>query len=748
MGPPPGVRGSTSQWNDLRILSVLEKIRLQKEETARLQQERILAQQATLQRFGMPFFSRSIEDLSGSMEGIIPEDYRLLPGDELEATVTNLNGGSSMEAVVVDETGRASFTGLGPISVEGLTRAQVESTVNSSLSRTRLRNMTARVRILQAQKIRVFVLGEAARPGGYLMNSGSTLLDALLRAGGPSETGSFRKITLQRNGRTIATLDLYPLLINGKLDSPRLLMGDRVFIPLAGDQITVLGEVKRPAIYELLGERTLDQVIRLAGGALPEAYSPFVQIRRVTGNQDRIVLDVPLKGSRVPVRGGDTVLVRTVLQDLTNGVYLEGATNRPGWYQLRPGMRIQDLLSQAEGLKEGAYGPHAEIFRRAAPEQPLQMIGFSLDRALLGDPANNLTLARGDIVLIFSEDEAQFQQRVRVQGQVQSPGEYPFHQSMRVRDLVLLAGGTSQEAAPMAEIARSTPSGDVQIIAFNVERVMLSPQAADNVELMSGDAVVIRPRLHARPFPASVALVGEFVNPGVYFVNPGEDLRAVIQRAGGLTPAAYFPAAVLTRELPEIVSSDRQKVIRDFLDVIQEVARQYAAAEAMRQSDPRAAGRLDLTSISDSGTSVDPRLLGAILKTGRVPIELDQILVNGNGDPGVVDGDVLYVPLKPRTVSVVGAVSLPSGIIWRPGFSAFDYINRAGGFLHDAEEGEVMVMRANGELVRADRAGQIGPGDVVAVPNKAIVAKPDAFESFLQVLQAVVNGAVLFRVFN
>ncbi len=743
------MRGPNSGWRDVREIDVLSRLRLEQSDRQRAQEERLAQQERELTRYGMNFFNRSTEELTQSVQGTVPDDYQLVPGDEIEAIFTNLNGGSTTESVVIDESGAANLSAVGPLALAGLTRAHAESALNSALASTRLRNMKARIRVIEMQKIRVFVVGEALRPGGYLLNTSSTVLDALLRAGGPTESGSFRKIQLQRHGRVVATLDLYDLLMRGRVGSPRLLQGDRVFIPLAGEQISVIGEVKRPAIYELKSERSLKDALALAGGLLPEAYSPQAQIRRISKNNQRVLLDVPAKGSATAIMPGDVIVVRSVLDDLSNGVYLSGAVKRPGWYQLTRGMTISELVRQAQGMAAGAFPGHAELFRRDTPGQPLQMLGFDLERALLGDPANDLSLKPDDAIVVYDRSKALAERRVRIQGQVNNPGEYPYHEQMRVRDLILLAGGTRLEAAPNAEIARiANATGRVELLPFNLERALLSPQASDNFALMAGDAVVVRPRLHGRSFPASVALLGEFVNPGVYYINPGESLESVIRRAGGLTAEAYPPAAVFTRELPEVMPIENQEVTRSVLEAIREVARQFSQAEALRQLDSRSARGMDLTGLVGDTSTVDPRLIEKLFRTGRIPIDLGQMLQTKAGDPGVADGDVLLVPIKPTTVAVVGAVALPSPILWREGQSSDFYIDRAGGPLKDAELDEVMVMRANGELIRADRASRVDPGDVVVVPNQAIVAKPDAFERFLSVLQALASGAFLFRAFQ
>lgn len=738
--PPRGVRGHGEQWRDVRTVEALEQNR----------QERLQERREQLRRFGESFFSNAREELTSSGEGLVPADYRLITGDQLEASIYNVQGGGSVETLTIDEAGVVYLPGVGPLGLAGLTRYDAEARLNAALAQ-KLPNMRVRLRLVKAAKIRVFLLGEIAKPGGYLVNPGATVLDGLLRAGGPSASGSYRRAELQRNGRVVATFDLYDVLIRGKTASPRLSEGDRIFVPLAGTQVYVSGQVHRPAIYELLREKTLGEVLVLAGGIKPEAYSPHAQIERVAKNVSRILLDVPLSKKSTPVLAGDFILIKSVLDDLSNGVYLAGAVERPGWYQLRPGMRVADLLREAEGVRGGAYAGHAELFRRERPERPVQMLGLDLSRALAGDPANNLVLRSEDRLVIYERSVAQFDSdRVRIQGEVTNPGEYPRFENMRVRDLLLMAGGVTPQAAAEAEIARPGPGGQLELIALNVRNALDSPQSPDNLEIRPLDVMIIRQEYARRLWPASVRLVGEFARPGVYSIDPGrETLQSLIQRAGGLTAAAYPRAAVFTRETPAIIRPGEKKLVKEVYDNLADIAKQIAVAEMVRQSAVRLpTGQVQRPSLSAADTvekqaeAVVPEIIDRVLATSRIPVDL---VTPGAGDPGLKDGDVLYMPTRPTTVVVSGAVKMPAPYVWEEGRSLEGYLARAGGITREAEEDDTVVLRANGELVQASLARVIEPGDLILVPPKAIIASPSAFEDFLSTLQVLTNGLFLSR---
>ncbi len=390
-----------------------------------------------LSRFGTSFFSRSKEELIRSDELAIPDDYEMVPGDQMNITSFNLKGGEMTNLVEVDDKGQFLVPGIGPVNVRGKTKKRVDLQLNQMIS-SRFKNMRISTTIVKVRKIRVFVLGESVRPGGYLVNPNSTVLDALLQAGGPSATGSYRKIKLERGGQTVATFDLYDLLLHGTTGSPRLVNGDRVFVPLMGPSVAMAGEVQRPALYELRNERTLADVIRLAGGLSPQAYAPALKLERVAENRNRKLVDIPFDRARnTRIEPGDFVYVNSVLEDFSNGVFIDGSVKRPGWYQLSHGMKVSDLVKAAEGLKDGTFAGQSELFRLESRDKPLKMLGFDLSRALIGDPTQNLSLRSEDRIVIYSREEALVdKERVRVQGEVKSPGEFARFSNMRVRDLL------------------------------------------------------------------------------------------------------------------------------------------------------------------------------------------------------------------------------------------------------------------------------------------------------------------------
>jgi len=744
---PPSARDGT--WTNVRAIEALERAR----------QSREKGEKQKLPRFGDSFFERSREELSQSTDAVVPDDYQLVSGDQLDVITYNTKGGETMNQLSIDQRGEAYLPGAGPVYLEGLTPSQAESRLTAQLS-SKYPNMRTRVSMTRVRKIRVFVIGESRKPGGYLMNPGATVLDALLASGGPSLSGSFRRLELQRAGRIIETFDLYNLLVKGKTGSPRLLEGDRVFIPIVGSQVAVAGEVLRPALYEIRGETTLAQIIKLAGGIRPDAYKLRAQIERAQDNRERRILDVEINNAgRTRIQSGDFITLLPILDDLTNGVYLDGAVKRPGWYSLSRGMRVTDLILAAQGMRDGAFPGHAEVYRFEAPDRPLSIIGFELNLALKGDPKNNFVLAPQDRVVVYDASSAQFnRERVRIQGEISRPGEYPRVAGMKLRDLLYQAGGVTPDASNLVEIVRRDSEGRLKVATVDLAGVLASTTDPGNLLLGDLDSVMVRRELRARQWPATVTLGGEVVRPGVYAIDPThESLRELINRAGGLTERAYPKAAVLLRRKEEIIRPEHERLTKEVFDLLQDIAKQYAQAEMIRQSRNASLGpgqnqiqqqnAVDLSALARGSAVISPRSVERILSSGRIPLNIPLLLRSGKGDPGLRDGDEIHFPVEPNTVIVSGAVVMPTAILYRPGKSPAQFIERAGGLTDDGDEEKILVMRVNGELLRASLVNEVEPGDIVLVPPKAIIAEPPVWERFLTILQTTVNGLALWQLF-
>jgi protein involved in polysaccharide export with SLBB domain len=704
---------------------------------------------ADLKRFGESFFKEARYQLVDANETNLPHDYLLGEGDQINVLTYNTKGGESSMPLTIDHQGEVYLPGAGRVELQGLPITAAQSKLSSALS-AKFRNLRVRISMNKVRKIRVFLIGEVQKPGAYLVNPGSNVLDALLAGGGPTTAGSYRKIQLQRGGSSIASVDLYGFLATGNAPSPRLVYGDKIFVPPAGPQVAMDGEVLRPAFYELKGESTLASLLKLAGGVKPEAYAGLIHIERIASGTYRTMDDVRLKdAAAVRIQGGDSVFVNPVLEDLSLSVFIEGAVRRPGWYALGPNMTVSSLIRKAQGLQDDAYPGQAEVFRQPAPGQPTELLGVDLQKALGGDRKQDIPLKGYDRVIVYDRKVATFnKERVRIDGEVTRPGEYPRYEAMTVRDLLIQAGGVTPEASPKAEIARPSGDGRLALMPIEVAQVLDSPDAKSNYKLQNGDLLVIRRELRANRWPASITLGGEVMNPGIYPVDLINDtLESVIQRAGGLTDRAYTRGTVFVRSKAELIDANNEAVTTEVFTTAQQVASQIAAAEAARQGQTSSAGsQINLSSLTNSTRTIQPRDIRKILSNQRIPLRLEKLLKEHVGDPGVKDGDLVFIPTMPTTLVVSGAVLSPTSLVYDPAWSLSDYIERAGGLAKDADPEEILIMRASGEVVKAEKVARLIPGDVVLVPPKAIIAEPGAFERLVSILQVVSNAFVFSRI--
>lgn len=718
------------------------------------------AEYSALKRFGESFFSRSRDEFTKSEDALVPDNYSLAPGDQITALTYNVHGGETPLDLTLDQRGDVYLPGAGEMHLAGLSKSAAQSSMSARVQQ-QFPSMRVKITGLKIRKIRIFVVGESNNPGSHLVNADSTLMDALLVSGGPNLNGSYRSIRLERAGSTVAVVDLYDLFLKGNSTTPRVRDGDRLFIPQAGPLVAVSGEVRRRAIFELRGKTTLAEVIRWSGGLTPQAYAANIQIQRVKANRSRSVETHTLsQAGRSFVQGGDFVKVFPVLQQVVNGVYVEGQVRQPGLYPLRKNERVAELIKDALGLKEESFSDQAEIYRITGPDEPAQIIGVDLRRAIEKDPIQNVLLQPRDRLVVHQRSEAMFDKRVvRVQGEVSRPADYPRYENMRVRDLLTAAGGLTPEADVHAELVRQSSEGRLVIIPLELNRILADNNSDSNVLVQDLDAILVKRQMRARRWPSTVTLGGEVKRPGVYGVDPERDsLADVVARAGGLTEFASPRGAIFVRQAANLVEPLQQQFSTQIFQTLQLIAQEYTLAQASLQqtsqtslsSAPVAVQSAAMSGLSLTGPEaiVKPREIDRILTTGRIPIDLQAVVSHTGDDPGVKDGDRLYVPTNPRVVIVSGAVVAPSAIIYHSGNVTSDYVLLAGGFAKDAARDDTVVIRANGEVVRVDAADIVLPGDIILVPPDAIIAEPNLFDRFLRTVQAGVSGIALWRLLS
>lgn len=696
---------------------------------------------AGLKPFGYDLFKDSSASFAPVTDVPVPSSYIVGPGDQL---LVQLFGSTNRTLrLVVGRDGRINFPELGPINVGGRTFDAVEADLERRVS-SQMIGVRASIGMGDMRSIRVFVMGEANRPGSYTVSGLGTVTSALYAAGGIKPIGSLRDIQLKRQGAVVRRLDLYDLLLRGDTtDDANLLPGDVIFIPPVVSTVAVDGEVNRPAIYELKGETRIADILQLAGGFTNEADMQRVALVRVDDRQARIVVDVRLDsaaGRRELLHRGDSLRVLRLRPTLDRGVTLEGHVFQPGVFPWHEGMRLTDVVGSVDAVMPSGDLNYLLVRRELPPDRRIVMVSADL-AAALREPgsARDISLQPRDRIMVFDTEsgrqeamkplleEVRRQSRidqpseiVRIDGRVKARGDYPLEPQMRISDL-LRAGGGLQDAAygAKAELTRYRAANDVretQLLEIDLAAVLKGDQSAD---------LLLRPFdfLNVKELPEwseqeQVELLGEVRFPGIYPITRGETLRSVLDRAGGLTKLASPDGAVFTR----VELREREQLQVDHLA---ERLQSDLAATALQAAAANQGGASQALTV---GQSLLNQLKGT-RAVGRLVIDLDGIMKatrNSPNDLVLRQGDRLVIPKQKQEVTVIGEVQTATSHFYREHLTRDDYIGLSGGLTRKADRGRIYIVRADGSVVSNENAGWFRRSSQVAIkPGDTIVAPLD-----------------------
>ena len=510
--------------------------------------------QKPTERFGLDVFRNAANDPEElPMDLPVGPDYVVGPGDSLEI---DMWGAVSQRVFrVVDREGRVSLPEAGPLLVSGRSLADVQQAVQQTL-RTQFRDISADVSVSRLRTVRVYVVGEVAQPGAYDISSLSTPLNALFAAGGITPRGSLRKVEHLRGKQLVEEVDAYDLLLHGvRTDLRRLENGDTLLVPPPGPQVAVDGMVRRPAIYELNGEKSLADVLELAGGILPTATLRHIEVQRVEAHEKRTMLalnlsptgdsdDVKKQLDSFTIRDGDEVHIFPIAPYNEDAIYVQGHVLRPGRYSYKSGMKLSDLIASYKDLLPEPAPHYAEIVRLNAPDFHPSVESFDLSAAL-ADPASAPKLQPLDTVRIFSRYDFQPAPEIWVGGEVRAPGNYRTSGQVRLKDAVFLAGGVTQDASlDTAQLFRTEPDGSMKILSVNLGGA-LAGNSADNIVLEPRDRLIVH-RNAAEVDPPTVYVKGEVAKPGRYPLTTNMHVEDLVHVAGGLKKSADPEIADLT----------------------------------------------------------------------------------------------------------------------------------------------------------------------------------------------------------
>jgi polysaccharide export outer membrane protein len=704
--------------------------------------------EAALKPFGYDLFEGVPSTFAPVSDIQVPSDYIVGPGDKLEVQL--YGNEPSSYSLTVERDGRINFPKLGPINVGGLTfenaRAAIEQRVSKQLIGSRVS-----VTMGDLRSIRVFVLGEANKPGSYTVSGLSSMTNALFVSGGVKKIGSLRNIQLKRNGKLITVLDLYDLLLHGDTSGDRqLLPGDVIFIPPIGPIASVDGAVRRPAIYEIKGEKTVADAVELAGGLNPEADERLAQMERILPSSLHEMQNVDLTSEasrKILLANGDKLRIPLIRPTLENSVTLTGYVFRPGAFEYKPGLRLSDVLGSFDELRPNADRHYIMIRREVPPEQKLEVVSADLARALAnrhgaGDPelrprdkifVFDLSASRERIIAPIIRDlelqatPEQPAELASVDGKVKAPGKYPLQPGMRVSDLIR-AGGSLDDAAfgGQAELTRyEVHNGDARqtdLIAIDLAAIRRGDMSA-NIELKPYDVLVIKP-IPMWDQPGSITLAGEVRFPGKYPIHRGETLKSVLERAGGFTDTASPEGAVYIRE--EL--KQREKDLLDLL--VNRMQSDLAALTLEAISSSVATSNSGASSNATTTIAIGQQLITQLREAkpvGRLVLNVEKVWKNPAGSADDVElrnGDQLLIPKRNQEVTILGEVQSPTSHVYRAGLTRDDYIAKSGGVTQKADRKRIYVVRVNGDVFSGERSGwfrrsqnvEIHPGDTIVVP--------------------------------
>lgn len=644
--------------------------------------------------FGRELFADTTTRFDPSITGPLPPEYRIGAGDKF--TVVLSGDIDKTEELTVARDGIAFLRGVGPIPAANLTFQQLRSTIGNRLGGIYSGIGSGRVQYtvvpMEVGTNQVFVLGDVKTPNAYAISRLGTVLTALYAAGGPTDNGDARMIDVKRNGKVVATTDLYDYLLTGSSSGDiRLENGDVVFVRSRGPRIRIAGAVVRPATYELKQGESLGDAVRMAGGFLPEAERRRVQIERIVPPEargrvgaDKEIIDITSPSLATPVEAGDIVHVFTVTSPLVNQIDVEGlGVWRPSRIAFAPGMRLSQALQRAGGLKPDAYLASVQVSRlQTDSTRQMTRVGLRSD----GTPTDDIELSPHDVITVKSLQEFRTQRFVRVGGAVRKPGEYPYQEGMTLRDAVMAAGGLEESALlSRAEVARLPENRANGVTATTVQ------VALDSTYLF------------------------ERGPDGRYQGPPGVPVPS--RQVAEIVLHPYDAVSILRQ--PDF---EYQRTVSVFGRV------RYAGTYSLKSKTERLSDILGraggLANDADSAAIVFIRRADS---TGRVGVNLPRVLKNPRDIDNLilVDRDSIFIPAYDAIVTVRGAVnSRASGVAYARGADLDYYIRAAGGGTSSADEKRAYVLQPNGKVETKHRTKLLyvsvpkpQPGAIVHVPN-------------------------------
>ena len=689
--------------------------------------------ETTSKIFGHSIFKTSYLTFAPNENIATPEEYKLGPGDEVFIDIWGSNQTTIRETISPD--GFIMVQNYGLLPLNGMTVKEADAYVRKQLGKIYSidgedAQSDMKLTLGAVRTINVNVMGEVANPGTYYMSSLSSIYHALYAAGGFTELGSVRNISLIRNGKEVTKVDVYDFLIKGEAAEDVILQeGDIVVVPTYDMLVTIEGNVKRPMIYEMVKGEKVEDVINYAGGFKGDAYTSNLKMLRRNGRELQVYTVLESQYPTFQLMDSDVVTVSEVLDRFENRVEVKGAVYRAGVYQLCPEINsVKTLIQIADGLKGDAFMNRA-IIQRQKPDYTFETISFDL-KAIMDGSAEDVALQNNDVLYVSSIHDLQDMGHITVSGEVARPGSYVFASNTTIEDAIIQAGGLL-ESASTAKI--------------DVSRRIKNPTSTDvsdtlsytftyNIQdgfVMGGEEFVLQPydRIYVRKSPTynvqnHVTISGEVVYPGSYALSQRESrLSDLVAEAGGITKWSYVKGAKLVRKM----TAEEKAIVQ-------------ATIDALGNAKGAIEGLIDPTQ-----------------STYTVGINLEDALAKPGSDVDVVlrDGDRLVIPEYTNIVKISGNVMYPNVVTYNHSMTVRDFVTMAGGYGYKAKKSKAYVVYMNGTVAKArgTSKGVVEPGCEIIIPTKikdpsvlptimSIVSATSSTASMLSTIYALINSAV------
>lgn len=630
-----------------------------------------------------------------------PVNYRLAAGDEIIIDIWGTNQITYRETISPE--GSINISGVGPIYLNGMTINDADEYLRKELGKifTSLHgdNPTSDMKVTlgQIRTIQINVMGEVAVPGTYTLSSFSNIFHALYRAGGIGKLGSLRNIYLMRNGKKIATVDVYDFILRGKtMDATRLQEGDVIIVPPYEILVDIQGNVKRPMFYEMKNGETVQTLIDYAGNFTGDAYTKNVRMTRQNGKEYQIYTIDNLDYSVFKLMDGDVVSIGAMLERFENKLEIKGAVYRPGIYQFSGQLNtVKQLVEKAEGVMGDAFLTRA-VLHREREDLTKEVIQVDLKNILNGSKPD-IALQRNDELYIPSIHDLQDIGTISVFGEVARPGTFPYAENTTLEDIIIQAGGLRESASTVRiDISRRIKDSKGTTTSDKIGE-MYTFSLKDGFVIDGEPGFQIKPydQIFVRKSPTyqeqiNVEVSGEVLYAGTYaLTQKSERVSDLVKKAGGITPYAYVRGAKISRRIND---EERRR-----MDTVLEMARNVDEEDSINVS------KLEL---------------GDIYYVG---IDLEAALRNPGSDADIVlrEGDQLIVPEYNNTVRISGDVMYPNTVSYVEGKNLKYYIEQAGDYGETAKKKRAYIVYMNGQVKKAKKFNShIEPGCEIIVPTK------------------------------